>query len=303
VEYQQLYQIINAIGEASSFAQGLNNVITTAEKLQNSDHFLYLMKEDDESIDITLVVGMLKIGRKKLFLLDHDQRTKECAPLCVLDFYIHESRQRRGYGRRLFDYMLRDQNVKPDHMAVDKPSDKFLGFLKKHYGLWKQVPQINNFVVYDSFFSERPIVPDEAALTFVSRSPRAASPDRNISPNASRRSSSSYSHSAGRPSNPARQNNMVDILHGRPDRHTPHARLSPRFQTTLDWMRGTNSGGDSPYSRTPTSYSASRTPSNTGSPLRTPWGNSPPLSHPHTPPTTSQPVSRKDSKDLVDGQR
>ncbi|MPC70276.1 Alpha-tubulin N-acetyltransferase [Portunus trituberculatus] len=107
VEYQQLYEIINAIGEASSFAQGLNNVITTSEKLQNSDHLLYLMKEDDDSIGVTLVVGMLKVGRKKLFLLDPNQRTKEAGPLCVLDFYIHESRQRRGYGRRLFDYMLR----------------------------------------------------------------------------------------------------------------------------------------------------------------------------------------------------
>ncbi|XP_066977792.1 alpha-tubulin N-acetyltransferase-like isoform X1 [Macrobrachium rosenbergii] len=305
IEYQQLYQLINAIGEASSFAQGLNNVITTAEKMQNSDHLLYLMKEDDDAIDKTLVVGMLKVGRKKLFLLDHNQRTKECAPLCVLDFYIHESRQRRGYGKRLFEYMLRDQNVRPGHMAVDKPSDKFLGFLQKHYGLKKQVPQINNFVVFDSFFNDRPIAPDEAAMTLVSRSPRTASPERNQSPTASRRSSSSgYSHSAGRPSNPARQaNSMVDILHGRPDRHTPSVRLSPRFQPTLEWMRGTNTGGDSPYSRTPTSYSASRTPSNTGSPLRTPWGNSPPRSHPHTPPTTSQPMSRKDSTDVMDGQR
>ena len=47
VEFQQMYEIINLIGEASSFAQGLNNVITTAEKLQNSDHTLYLMKEHD----------------------------------------------------------------------------------------------------------------------------------------------------------------------------------------------------------------------------------------------------------------
>ncbi|XP_066977793.1 alpha-tubulin N-acetyltransferase-like isoform X2 [Macrobrachium rosenbergii] len=238
IEYQQLYQLINAIGEASSFAQGLNNVITTAEKMQNSDHLLYLMKEDDDAIDKTLVVGMLKVGRKKLFLLDHNQRTKECAPLCVLDFYIHESRQRRGYGKRLFEYMLRDQNVRPGHMAVDKPSDKFLGFLQKHYGLKKQVPQINNFVVFDSFFNDRPIAPDEAAMTLVSRSPRTASPERNQSPTASRRSSSSgYSHSAGRPSNPARQaNSMVDILHGRPDRHTPSVRLSPRFQPTLEPM-------------------------------------------------------------------
>lgn len=50
VEYQQLYQIINAIGEASSFAQGLNNIITTSEKLQSSDHLLYLMKEEDEAL-------------------------------------------------------------------------------------------------------------------------------------------------------------------------------------------------------------------------------------------------------------
>lgn len=236
LEYQELYQIINAIGEASSFAQGLNNVITTADKLQNSDHFLYLMKERDDSIGQTLVVGMLKIGRKKLFLLNQDQRTKECAPLCVLDFYIHESRQRRGYGRRLFDYMLREQNVRPEHMAVDKPSDKFLAFLRKHYGLSRTIPQINNFVVFDAFFQDRPITTDEAAMTVVSRSPRTASPERTQSPSGSRRSStSSYSHSAGRPSNPSRQaNSMVDILHGRPDRHTPAARLSPRYQTTLE---------------------------------------------------------------------
>ncbi|XP_071539568.1 alpha-tubulin N-acetyltransferase-like isoform X3 [Panulirus ornatus] len=236
VEYQELYQIINAIGEASSFAQGLNNVITTADKLQNSDHLLYLMKEEDESIGQCVVVGMLKIGRKKLFLLDPYQQTRECAPVCVLDFYIHESRQRRGYGKRLFDYMLRDQNVAPGHMAVDKPSDKFLGFLQKHYNLYKQVHQINNFVVFDTFFKDRPIVPAEASMIHVSRSPRTASPDRSQSPPGSRRSSaSSYCHSAGRPSNPSRQNNsMVDILHGRPDRHTPSARLSPRYQTTLE---------------------------------------------------------------------
>ncbi|XP_042215680.1 alpha-tubulin N-acetyltransferase-like isoform X3 [Homarus americanus] len=236
VEYQELYQIINAIGEASSFAQGLNNVITTADKLQTSDHLLYLMKEEDESIGQCLLVGMLKIGRKKLFLLDTSQRTKECAPLCVLDFYIHESRQRRGYGRRLFDYMLRDQNVLPGHMAVDKPSDKFLGFLRKHYNLYKQVSQINNFVVFDAFFTDRPIVSEEAALTYVSRSPRAVSPDGSHSQSASRRSStSSYCHSAGRPSNSSRQaNSMVDILHGRPDRHSTTARLAPRYQTTLE---------------------------------------------------------------------
>ncbi|KAG0710990.1 Alpha-tubulin N-acetyltransferase [Chionoecetes opilio] len=293
VEYQQLYQIINAIGEASSFAQGLNNIITTAEKIQSSDHLLYLMKEDDDALGITLVVGMLKVGRKKLFLLDPQQRTKESAPLCVLDFYIHESRQRRGYGRRLFDYMLRDQSVTPEYMAVDKPSDKFLGFLRKHYNLYKQVPQINNFVVFEPFFIDRPIVTEEAALCQVSRSPRDSSPEApSQSPGGSRRSSTSShcSHSAGLPSRQA--NSMADILHGRQDRHTQAARMCPRYQTSLEWMRGPSPGAETPYTRASHSYSASRTPSNAGSPLRTPWGGSPPR--------TPQNAPQKNA-DMVDG--
>ena len=31
----------------------------------------------------------------------------EVSPLCVLDFYVHESRQRCGYGKVLFEAMLK----------------------------------------------------------------------------------------------------------------------------------------------------------------------------------------------------
>lgn len=31
----------------------------------------------------------------------------EVNPLCVLDFYIHESRQRTGCGKRMFEHMLK----------------------------------------------------------------------------------------------------------------------------------------------------------------------------------------------------
>lgn len=37
-------------------------------------------------------------------------------------------------------------------IAIDRPSDKFLGFLRKHYGLVNFIPQVNNFVIYDGFF-------------------------------------------------------------------------------------------------------------------------------------------------------
>lgn len=45
--------------------------------------------------------------------------------------------------------MLSHQNVLPEKLGYDKPSDKFISFLSKHFGLKKYVPQNNNFVVFD----------------------------------------------------------------------------------------------------------------------------------------------------------
>lgn len=53
------------------------------------------------------VIGFIKVGVKKLFLYDHKGQQKEVSPLCVLDFYVHESKQRMGYGKLLFEHMLR----------------------------------------------------------------------------------------------------------------------------------------------------------------------------------------------------
>jgi len=53
-----------------------------------------------------VVVGILKVGSKKLFVYDYHGVQHEMQPLCVLDFYVHESCQRRGYGKKLFDFML-----------------------------------------------------------------------------------------------------------------------------------------------------------------------------------------------------
>ena len=52
------------------------------------------------------VIGIIKVGSKKLFVYDRDGEQHEMQPLCVLDFYVHESRQRNGCGKKLFQYML-----------------------------------------------------------------------------------------------------------------------------------------------------------------------------------------------------
>lgn len=81
-----------------------------------------------------VVVGILKVGRKSLYVFDKNGDTRHVMAPCILDFWIHESRRRMGFGKVLFEHMLDTEGLVPEKMAVDRPSEKLLGFLKKHYG-------------------------------------------------------------------------------------------------------------------------------------------------------------------------
>jgi len=37
------------------------------------------------------VISLIKVGKKKLFIRNELGNIKEINPLCVLDFYVHES--------------------------------------------------------------------------------------------------------------------------------------------------------------------------------------------------------------------
>lgn len=54
-----------------------------------------------------LVTGMLKTGKKGLYIFDRDGQHYQVSPPCILDFYVHESRQRSGLGKQLFEHMLK----------------------------------------------------------------------------------------------------------------------------------------------------------------------------------------------------
>lgn len=141
---------IDKIGELSSKAQGLKSVITTASKfLLSPDQKLYIKCKDN------FLIGYVKTGIKKLFISDRNGKINEILPLCFLDFYVHESQQRYGFGKQLFDYMIKmENNINPCLLAYDRPSSKLLSFLKKYFNLVDYVPQNNNFVVYDDYFFE-----------------------------------------------------------------------------------------------------------------------------------------------------
>ncbi|KAK3730000.1 hypothetical protein QZH41_000954 [Actinostola sp. cb2023] len=99
-----------------AIAQSLRSPITSAIKLSHSDHKLYISKDANANNGLGVVVGIMKIGPKKLFV------------------------QMVG--------------VSVEQLAIDKPSHKFLSFMKKHYNLEKPIPQVNNFVVYAGFFHD-----------------------------------------------------------------------------------------------------------------------------------------------------
>ena len=130
----QFDEVINQMGQASAKAQKLPQVITTSMKLFTSDNRLYIRVEGKKAI------GFIKVGQRNLFIRNAGGHIKEIKPLCVLDFYVHESMQRGGHGRALFDLMLQSENITPEKLGYDRPSEKLQGFCAKHFGLKKYVP-------------------------------------------------------------------------------------------------------------------------------------------------------------------
>ena len=131
------------MGEASAAAQNLKNPITSGAKMMAAEgQTVYMLVDRAAGGGQGAVIGMLKVGRKKLFLLDGAGKPNEMSPMCVLDFYVTEKRQRTGCGKKLFETMLRREEVEPRYLAVDRPSEKLISFLRKHYGLANIIPQV-----------------------------------------------------------------------------------------------------------------------------------------------------------------
>ena len=148
---QQVRSLVDAMGARSAKAQGLACPITSLHKLAGSSQRLYISARQRAEQRME-VLGILKAGPKNLFIRDDAGRFHEICPPCVLDFYVHESCQRQGVGRALFEAYLSDQRTTAAGSGYDRPSPKFLAFLRKHYHLASYVPQANNFVVFREYF-------------------------------------------------------------------------------------------------------------------------------------------------------
>uniref|UniRef100_A0A914QEC3 Alpha-tubulin N-acetyltransferase n=1 Tax=Panagrolaimus davidi TaxID=227884 RepID=A0A914QEC3_9BILA len=153
--YPALCKAIDRIGALSAKAQNLRKPLTTLDRILDSDdgQILYIYWKKPESSPFSTFIGFIRIARKKLYLRDFDDKQYIAEPICILDFYIHESEQHSEFGHELFEKMLESEGgIDASKIALDKPNETLLNFLKKYYKLENPVWQSTNFVVFPAFF-------------------------------------------------------------------------------------------------------------------------------------------------------
>ncbi|ALC43679.1 CG3967 [Drosophila busckii] len=150
----KMSEIIDRLGQLSAVSQGLTKPVTSAQRLRTSENQNIYLLADPDAGQNGVVTGLLKVGTKDLYLFDEQGVTRKMdqSP-SILDFYVHESRQRAGLGKHLFETMLKEEQWTPLKCSVDRPSEKLLAFLGKHYGLVRTIPHANHFVLYEGFFN------------------------------------------------------------------------------------------------------------------------------------------------------
>ncbi|CAM9699086.1 unnamed protein product [Ectocarpus sp. 4 AP-2014] len=140
---------LNEMGQLSSKAQQQTTPLTTADKTRAKDDILYIACDGTGGT----LQGFLRLGRKYLFLYPDDNGSMiEKDTMCLLDFYVHESVQRRGLGLDLFKSALKEEGLTPTEIAYDRPSPKLKPFLGKHFGLHNCLDQPNRFMVFKEHF-------------------------------------------------------------------------------------------------------------------------------------------------------
>ena len=136
----------NYLVKLNKKAQGLNHQISSFNKLNSSNHRFYLLIENNR------LYGYIKVGEKRLFYRGISGIYKELNISAVLDFYVYESEQRKGFGKRLYKGMLKREGLQPQDLAIDRPSFLFKQFIERHYNLKAYVTQNSGFVIYNKYF-------------------------------------------------------------------------------------------------------------------------------------------------------
>ena len=117
-------EIIDQMGLLSFQSQKLSTIITSSQKFFTSNDRIDLKGFKNKVLDF------IKVGIQKLYVRDKYFNYHNVSPVCVIDFYVHESCQRKGIGKELFEYMVNFERKVPEEMAYQRPTSSLLNFYK-----------------------------------------------------------------------------------------------------------------------------------------------------------------------------
>lgn len=157
---QWIAESVNRLGEESAKAQELLQPITTWVKftsLASTNDTILIVFNHDVNNSQMKAIGFIRYGLRNLYVADGP--TLKHLPDCpaILDFYTEPKRQ--GYGKILFDSMLKQitthesNHIGPHSLAYDRPSKSMISFLQKHYSLKDPLWQHNHFVIFNGIFN------------------------------------------------------------------------------------------------------------------------------------------------------
>ena len=162
-----LIEQINDLGSQSASAQGLQLPITSFDNSKKSYcaqqrlnkqtiYTLTVLNNDTKKSKKETILGFLKVGCKDLYLYNEEntQIRRNDVP-CVMDFFVLEHYQRFGIGQILFETMLQTNKTGVCHafsFAYDRPSEKLIRFLEKHYDTCDYNVQPNRFALFKGFW-------------------------------------------------------------------------------------------------------------------------------------------------------
>ncbi len=96
-------------------------------------------------------VGFIKYSFRHLYFFTPKGKSVECDPICILDFFVLESFQRKGYGKLLLDKVAESVSADVSSFAYDRPSSKLIAFMRKNYNLVKPDLQPNKYAIFEGF--------------------------------------------------------------------------------------------------------------------------------------------------------
>ncbi|KNG75680.1 hypothetical protein PFMG_01844 [Plasmodium falciparum IGH-CR14] len=119
---------VDEIACLSSKEQKLCGTLTSINNIINENYTIY------------------QIGEKNLYLYDKIKLHYGKY------FYILEKFQKRGLGIKLFNFMLKDNDISAFCLCYDNPSYKLQNFLKKYFSPCVLIKQPNHFVIFSNYF-------------------------------------------------------------------------------------------------------------------------------------------------------